>query len=194
MESEMSDMASHFGDTSRIEVEPRMVLLFNGLGVGAVTLATLLPILTVAYWFLIEIDTVRQMTGLGPDLLPEIHMGQRIMAGFVAFLTVLPMAWGLTRLRACLVSFAAGRPFASEGIAGLRDFALGGLLAALAQLLSHTVMGLVLTWSAAAGHKQLVVRFDSEMLILALFAGTIAALAWAMGKAALLAEENSQFI
>lgn len=190
----MSDMASHFADTGRIAVEPRMVLLFNGLGVAAVALASLLPVVTAAYWLFVEIEAVRQMTGLGPDKLADIGMGQRIIAGLVSLLTALPLAWGLVRLRTCLVSFAAGRPFTSEGIAGLRDFALGGLLAALTQLLSHTLMGLVLTWSAMEGHRQFVIRIDSDMLLLALFAGTIAALAWAMEKAALLAEENSQFI
>jgi microcompartment protein CcmL/EutN len=40
----------------------------------------------------------------------------------------------------------------------------------------------------------LVVLIDSDMLLLAMFAGTIAAVAWAMEKAAAIAEENSQFI
>jgi hypothetical protein len=68
------------------------------------------------------------------------------------------------------------------------------MLAALAQLVSPTLMGLVLTWTAVAGHRQLVVLIDSDMLLLAMFAGTIAAVAWAMEKAAAIAEENSQFI
>lgn len=190
----MSDMASHFGEPGRIEVEPRMVLLFNGLGVAAVALATLLPMLTAGHWLTIDVSAAQQMTGLGQDVLPAITMGQRIAAAFVACLATLPLAWGLIRLRTCLSCFAAGRPFASKGIAGLRDFALGGPLAALAQLVSHTLMILALTWTAAPGHKQLSLSLDSNMLLLALFAGTIAAMAWAMEKAALLAEENSQFI
>jgi hypothetical protein len=181
-------------DPVTIEVAPGMAMLFNGLAIGAVTVASLLPLGTVVYWLLVDAAAVRQMTGLAPDLLPDIIMSQRIGAAFVALLSVLPMAWGLARLRTCLASFAAGRPFASDGIAGLRDFAVGGLLAALAKLVGNTLMGLVLTWTAAEGHKQLIIRLDSDMLLLAMFAGTIAALAWAMEKAAAIAEENSQFV
>lgn len=182
------------GRADPIYVAPRMVLLFNGLAIGAVTLAMLLPLASVAYWLLVDPAEARQVAGLPADLMPDITMGQRLTAAFVSLLACLPMAWGFVRLRTCLSGFAAGRPFSAEGIAGLRDFALAGMLAALAQLVSHTAMGLVLTWNAAPGHRQLVLRIDSDMLLLAMFAGTIAALAWAMEKAAALAEENSQFI
>lgn len=185
---------SGVAEAGRIDVEPRMALLFNGLGAAAVALASLLPIGTVSYWLLVDTDVVRHMARLGPDLLPEIVMGQRLGAALVALLAVLPLAWGMTRLRTCLQSFAAGRPFASEGIAGLRDFAVGGLLAALAQVVGHTLMRLVLTWTAAPGHKQVAIQIDSTVMLLALFAGTIAALAWAMEQAASIAEENEQFI
>ena len=187
-------MESTFGSDRIIHVAPRMALLFNGLSIAAVTLATLLPMGAALYWLFIDPVEARNMAGLAPELLPDIAMGQRIAAAIVALLTTLPMAWGFARLRICLRNFAAGRPFASEGIAGLRDFATGGMLAALAQLLSPTLMGLVLTLTAAEGHRQLIVLIDSDMLLLAMFAGTIAALAWAMEKAAAIAEENSQFI
>ena len=42
--------------------------------------------------------------------------------------------------------------------------------------------------------RQLAVSIDSDTLIMALFAATVASLAWAMEKAAAIAEENSQFI
>ncbi|PXA97542.1 hypothetical protein DMC47_13380 [Nostoc sp. 3335mG] len=177
-----------------IEVAPRMVLLLNGLGLASVTLATLLPVGAVLYWLTVDATEVRGFVGLAPDVLPDIGMGQRIGAALVMLVATLPMAWGLTRLRTCLAGFAAGRPFAASGIRGLRDFALGGTLAAVTQLISHTALGLVLTWTAAPGHRQLVVRIDSEFLLLAMFAGIVAALAWAMEKAAAIAQENSQFI
>lgn len=188
------DLTPPNGRTEPLDVAPRMALLFNGLAIGAVTLATLLPVASTAYWLLADPGEVRQMAGLSLELLPDITMGQRLAAALVALLTCVPLAWGFARLRTCLASFASGRPFSAQGIAGLRDFALGGMLAALAQLVGHTAMGLVLTWNAAPGHRQLVLRVDSDMLLLAMFAGTIAALAWAMEKAAALAEENSQFI
>ncbi|MGV3577010.1 MAG: hypothetical protein ACO1O4_17950 [Devosia sp.] len=187
-------MEAGFGSGRAIDVAPRMALLFNGLSIAAVTLATLLPMGTALYWLFIDPVEVRNMVGLAPDLLPDITMGQRLAAAAVVLLVTLPMAWGLMRLRSCLSSFAVGRPFASTGIAGLRDFAMGGMLAALAQFAGHTLLRLVLTWTAAPGHRQLAISIDSTTLMLAMFAGTIAALAWAMEKAAAIAEENSQFI
>lgn len=187
-------MHAAFDDASRIDVTPKMALLFNALSIAAVTLATLLPMGVVLHWLVIDLADIRSMVGLGPDLLPEFTLSQRIAAAAVVLLVTLPMAWGLIRLRSCLASFAAGRPFASTGIAGLRDFALAGVLAALAQFVGHTLLRLVLTWTAAPGHKQLAISIDSTTLMLAMFAGIIAALAWAMEKAAALAEENSQFI
>ena len=185
---------AHTGRTQAMDIAPRMALLFNGLAIAAVILAVLLPFASAAYWLAADAIEARQVAGLPLDLLPEITAGQRFGAALVALVACLPLAWGLVRLRTCLANFAAGRPFAPAGIAGLRDFALGGMLAALAQLVGHTAIGLVLTWTAAPGHRQLVLRVDSDMLLLAMFAGTIAALAWAMEKAAVLAEENSQFI
>lgn len=188
--------ASHasFHSDGRIEVAPKMVLLFKGLALCAVIAATLLAVGTILFWLTIEPDEVRQMIELGPEVSPDITMGQRIAAALVGLMTTLPLAWGFLRLRVCLASFAAGRPFASQGIAGLRDFAIGGLLAALGRFLGHTLMSLVLTWTATPGHRQLAASIDADTLLLAMFAASIAALVWAMEKAAAIAEENRQFV
>jgi hypothetical protein len=187
-------MEPTLGSNPTVHVAPRMALLFNGLSIAAVTLATILPMAAALYWFFIDPVEVRTMVGLAPELLPDITMAQRIAVAVVAMMTTLPLAWGLARLRNCLKCFAAGRPFASEGIAGLRDFATGGMLAALAQLAGHTLTALVLSWTAAEGHRQLAIAIDSQTLLLAMFAGTIAAVGWAMEKAAAIAEENGQFV
>lgn len=183
-------------DTSSptLTVPPRMALLFNALAAGAITAATLLPFISVVFWLSVGTEDAASMAGLPQASLPDITMVQRLVASLVALVVTLPMAWGLVRLRACLVSLADGRPFTPSGVAGLRDFALGGMLAALAKLIGHTSMALVLTWNAEPGQRQLLLRIDSDMLLLAMFAGTVAALAWAMEQAAILAEENSQFV
>jgi hypothetical protein len=169
----MSTPIDAFGTASVIDFTPRQILLFNGLGVTAVAFAALLPPAVVLYW---------------------LTIGQRLMAAIVGLSTVIPLAWGLSRLRTCLSCFASGHPFATEGISGLRGFALGAMLAALAQLIGHTLMGLVLTMNAVPGHRQVIVRIDAEMLLLALFAGIVASLVWALERASLIAEENSQFV
>lgn len=158
---------------------PRARIAFNALGVVSLGLAVLLPALAIGYW----------LVGAG-------HVGHgaamRTVAIATALLHLLPMSWGLLRLRVCLAQFAAGRPFGAEGIAGLRDFALGTGLSALAKPFAGMLFTLALGWNG--GPKQIAIEISSDVMILAVFAGVVASLAWAMEKAAALAEENSQFI
>lgn len=76
-----------------------------------------------------------------------------------------------------------------EGIAGLRDFALGTELSALAKPLAGMLFVLALSWNG--GPKRIAIEISSDVMILALFAGAVAALAWAMRRAALLAEKTA---
>lgn len=152
---------------------------FSALGGAAVGLAALLPALAVGYWL------------VGSQFVAQ-GVGMRMVAIATALLHLLPLSWGLLRLRVCLAQFAAGRPFAAEGIAGLRDFAVGMGLSALAKPLAGMLFVLALSWSG--GPKQIAIEISSDVMILALFAGVVASLAWAMEKAAVIAEENSQFV
>lgn len=152
---------------------------FTTLGVLAAGLAVMLPALAIGYW-LTE----------GANLAEGSLM--RMIAIATALLHLLPLSWGLLKLRVCLAGFAAGRPFDGGSIAGLRDFALGIALSALAKPLAGMLFTLALSWEVSP--KRINIEISSDVMILALFAGVVAALAWAMQKAALIAEENSQFV
>lgn len=158
---------------------PRTRMAFGALGLMATSLAVLLPALAIGYW-LSDGAALAQ----GPV--------SRTVAIATALLQFLPLSWGLLRLRVCLARFSAGRPFDADGIAGLRDFALGTVLCALARPLAGTLLLLSLSWER--GQKQITIEVSSDVMILALFGGVVAVLAWAMQKAAALAEENSQFV
>ena len=190
----MSAKSDQLEGETPVEVRPHVALLLHGLAVIAMATAALLPPSVALYWLTIDTDAVRGFVGLGSELLPAVTMGQRIVAALIGVLAVLPIAWSLARLRIWLGSAAAGHPFAARGIAGLRDTALGALGSAVALLISHTPMSLALTWTAMAGHRRIGVSVDSQSLLLAIFAGTVAVVAWAMGKAAAIAEENSKFV
>ncbi|MCX5493678.1 hypothetical protein OSH11_03065 [Kaistia dalseonensis] len=167
------------GSEAALGLSPRARIAFSALSVVALGLAALLPALAIGYWL------------VGSQLL--VHgAGMQIVAIATALLHLLPMSWGLLRLRVCLTQFAAGRPFTAKGIAGLRDFALGTALSALAKPLAGMLFTLALSWNG--GPKQIAIDISSDVMILALFAGVVASLAWAMEKAAVLAEENSQFV
>lgn len=162
-----------------IGLSPAARLAFRALNILALGLAALLPALAVFYW----------LAGS-----PQAASGatMRLVGIATALLHLLPLSWGLIRLRACLAQFAAGHPFAPGGIAGLRDFALGAGASALAKPVAGMLFTLALGWHG--GRKQIAIDISSDAMILALFAGVIASLAWAMEKAAVIADENSQFV
>jgi hypothetical protein len=152
------------------ERPPRILAV---LGIVAVSLAILLPLAFV-------IASGTQQNG--------------VMIIAIGVLAILPLSWGLVRLRTCLNELAQGRPFTSIAIAGLRDFAIGSALAAIARPIASAVLSLAISWSAPAGQKHIAIDVSSDTLLLAFFSATIAALAWAMQRAAKLDEENRGFV
>ncbi|MDO1581457.1 hypothetical protein [Rhizobium oryzicola] len=181
MKNAMASAVSHdlHSVSGTLVLSSRARTAFGALASIAACLAVLLPGLAIGYWLF---D--------GAPLAGKYLM--RVVAILTALLHLLPLSWGLLRLRVCLKRFSAGRPFDVEGIAGLRDFALGAVLSAVAKPVASMLLMLALSWEA--GPKRIVIEISSEVMILALFAGVVAALAWAMQKAAQLAEENSQFV
>jgi hypothetical protein len=185
--------AGQIGNTS-IPVQVSIARLFNFMAVAASAIAALLPLVIAGYWALVDHETVMRSSGLAADVVQVFGPIQRFGAAVISLLAVAPLSWGLLRLRVCFAEFAQGRPFAAMGIAGLRDFATGIGLSVITKPISFTSLILLLSWSAAPGKRQFTVQLDSDALLLALFAATVASLCWAMEKAATIAEENSQFI
>jgi|TARA_R110000751_G_scaffold278410_2_gene380189 hypothetical protein len=178
----------------RIPVASRTALTFNALALCVIAAAALLPVALVLYWGLVDRQDILAMTGISSDALGVVTPVRRLLAAGIGIVGVAPLIWGLVRLRRCFSEFAQGRPFSARGIGGLRDFAAGIGLGIITKALSFSALTVLLSWHAPAGMRQLSVQISSDMLLMTLFAATIAALAWAMEKAAILAEENSQFV
>ncbi len=157
--------------------EPHRV--FSVLAIAALALAVLLPVGIMVYWI-----------GATP---PGFQDGALFAGLLVSLIGVAPLSWGLLRARRCFVEFGAGRLFSTAGISGLRDFAIGTGISAALRPVTTASLGL-LPGAGGTGPHQLVLDISSDTLILALFAATIAALSWAMQKAAALAEENNRFV
>ncbi|MDB5528085.1 MAG: hypothetical protein JWR51_1188 [Devosia sp.] len=187
-------MDTLFSPVAGIAVDGRTALLFRVLAVAATALAALLPLGMIGHWLTVAPDDLAQAMRMAPTALGDLNAPLRLGAAGLSLLAVLPLSWGLVRVRACFTEFAQGRPFVARGIAGLRDFAIGMGLSVVAKPVSAMLLSILLSWNAPAGQRQLIIQFDSDTLIMALFAATIAALGWAMQKAAAIAEENSQFV
>lgn len=177
-----------------VPVGNRTRLSFRALATTSVVVSAVLPLALAAYWAFVSYEDVILAAELTPQILPEFMSWQRLMAALVSVLAALPLSWGLLRLSTCLGEFSRGRPFSSRSTTGLRDFAVAILASVIAKIVSFTLIKLILTATAPPGMKQFAVAIDSDAMMMALFAAIIAALAWAMGHAAMLAEENGQFV
>lgn len=157
---------------------------------AAQALAIALPVLTAGYWGLASGAEIALAAGLGPAPL-ELDVAGRIGAATLSVLPVLALSWGLWRLAATLRLFSTGRPFAPEAARGLRDFGTGILICAVLKPIAAAALSVLVTW---AGPKALAISISSDTLLLLLLGAVMTLMGWALGEAAVLAEENAQFV
>jgi len=159
---------------------------------GALVLVGALPVLGAAYWALASGPQIAAAAGLA-GMAVAYELPERIGAAIVATIPTLALSWGLWRLAATLKLFAAGTPFAAAAAEGSRDFGLGVVICAVLKPVAATALSLLLTFNGP-GPKSLAISISSDTLLLLLLGGVMALVGWALGEAALLAEENAQFV
>jgi len=177
-----------------IDPGPRRRLFFRALALAMLVTSVALPLVVALYWLLASPEELARLAGMPPAGLAGFQPGARFITLLLVELPVLLLVWGLLRLRTCLAAFAAGRPFSVPALAALRDFAISLGVSVLVKPLSGAALSVVLSWNAPPGQRQLALQVSSDTLLLLLFAGVIAALAWAMGEAAAIAEEHRQIV
>lgn len=180
--------------TPSVAISSRAALIFNFCAVCAAALAALLPIGILAYWLLATSAGIAQAAGVPQFVVGDPDVAKRLGAALLTLPAFLPLSWGLLRLQVCFTAFGHGRPFSTSGIRGLRDFAVGAGMAAVGKILSTALLSTYLSWSQPPGQRLLVINIGSDTLLLIIFAAVITAVSWAMGKAATIAEEHSQFV
>ncbi len=173
---------------------PKEKRLFHVLAIIAGAVAALLPIGLVGFWMGVVSDGVWGSAVPGLPIHAELDLGKRVGAAILGFIPMGLLVWGILRVRQTFMAFAGGEVFSARAISGLRDFAIGVGTSALIKPLITALLSLFLTWDAPAGSRQLVLQFGSDTALFVLFAGAFLAATWSMQRAALLAEENSQFV
>lgn len=169
-------------------------LILRGLAVAAMALAAVLPLGLATYWLAAPPDALANGSPLPPSAVADLDLAGRAGAAALSLVPMAILAWGLIRISRTFLAFSEGGMFSSRAIAGLRDFALAVAISALCKPLITALLGLYLTWNAGPGQRQLILQFGSDTLLFTLFGGTFLAATWAMQRAALLAEENRQFV
>ncbi len=158
-----------------------------------VILMILAPISVFLMGLFAPVEALAQTIGITLTASEAAEAG-RLLYATTLLVSALPLSFGLIRLAACFRGFAADALFAAATIAGLRDFAAAILFWALAQPLFRTLGGLVLTWDAPPGERQLAVQLSSDTVFLGMFALSVLVVSWVLTEASALSEENAQFV
>jgi hypothetical protein len=111
-----------------------------------------------------------------------------------SLLPVVLLCAALLFLRSTFLQFAQGAYFSSRAIAGLRRFALMIGFMGVTYILLSPLHSVLLTMGNGPGHKQLVLSITSSHVMSIVVAVCVWVVAWVMGHAASLQEENRQFI
>ncbi len=161
---------------------------------GCLATSVALPLAMGAYWFTTPSRALFAAAGL-PGVPPmELTFAMRALGLLIALVPLGALVFGLLNARRCFRDFAAGRLYGLSTITRLRAFALGVAASALLKPLAGVGLSLLLSWHAGPGEKSLVLAVGSDTLIALLFAGTVAIMAWIMGEAIALSDENQQFV
>ncbi len=151
------------------------------------------PLVVFLMALLLPVDELTQSVGISLAA-PEAAEAGRLMFATIMLVATLPLSFGLLRLAACFRGFATDELFAASTIAGLRDFAAAMLFWTLAQPLFRMLGGLVLTWGAPLGERQIAVQLGSDTILLGMFALSVLVVSWVLTEASALSDENAQFI
>lgn len=172
----------------------RLRHLSGWMAQGCLATCMALPLAMGAYWFTTPSRALFGAAGL-PGVPPmELALTVRTLGFFIAVVPLGALVFGLLNARRCFRDFAVGRLYGLSTITRLRAFALGVAASALLKPLAGAALSLLLSWHAGPGGKSLVLTVGSDTLIALLFAGTVAILAWVMGEAMALSDENQQFV
>ena len=119
---------------------------------------------------------------------------QRLAGAAITIAPALALSLGLLSARRSLRQFAQGRYFVPEAIDGLRRFAFWVFWAVTGSIIAPSVIGIILTWANAPGHKELTVSLRPDQVLGLLVAGLFWIIAGVLVNANGLADENRQFV
>lgn len=161
---------------------------------GCLATGVVLPLAMGAYWLTTPSRELFAAAGL-PGVPPmELGLSIRALGFLIAMVPLGALVFGLLNARSCFRDFAAGRLYGLSTLTRLQAFALGVAASALLKPVAGAALSLLLSWHGGPGEKSLVLTVGSDTLIALLFAGTVAVMAWIMGEAIALSDENQQFV
>ena len=126
-----------------------------------------------------------------PSDLPALN---RLLGFLVSMIPAGILMFGLARLRAMFGLYQAGEIFSIRSARCLKQFAATVLLQVLLAPLAGAAHSVIVTFGNPPGERMLTLSFGSAEYSAILLGGLLLVIAWTMGEAATLAEENRQFV
>ena len=156
-----------------------------------------LPLGVAAFW-LAASPTELYAAIFGSDIMGELPRApqpwQRLAGAAVMLAPTVALSLGLLSARRSLGLFAKGEYFVAEAIDGVRRFAFWGFWAVTGSIIGPSVIGVMLTWANARGHRELTISLRPDQVLGLLVSGLFWIIAGVLVKANGLADENRQFV
>ena len=156
-----------------------------------------LPIGAAGFWLASSPGDIYRATFDGDMMgaLPRsMQPWQRLAGAAIMLAPAIALSLGLLSARRSLGHFAQGQYFVTEAIDGLRRFAFWGFWAVTGSIVAPSVIGVMLTWANARGHRELAISLRPDQVLGLLVAGLFWIIAGVLVNANGLADENRQFV
>lgn len=126
----------------------------------------------------------------------EISLLARLASSAAMIVGSAPLLWGLWTLRRLFQGYAAGDVFSPEAAEHLKRVAYALLALIIARPIGGALFGLALSIDTVkqGGQGHLMISFGSTEVWLGLAGAMVLVIAWIMGEAAAMADENKSFV
>lgn len=131
--------------------------------------------------------------GQAGQTLPLTLEGRFAAAAIIA-VPLCVLLYGLWQVRLLFQGFACGQVFTSMAARRLRIFAATVLAQAVLGPLTSTALIIALSLGNPPGSRMIGIAFSINDYVALIVGGLLLAIAWVMGEAARLAEENASFV
>lgn len=164
------------------------------MAVGCLVTSVMLTSAMLLYWTLTPAQTLFSQAGISNAPVADIDVLTRTLAFTISMIPLGTLIYGFLNARRCFAAFAAGQIFSSEQVKRLKAFSIAAAVSGLLKPLAGAALSVLLSFSNLAGRRTLALNIGSDTLIVLIFAGTVAVIAWVMAEAIDISNENKQFV
>lgn len=162
--------------------------------------------ISVAGFVLVPVYYLLRWSGLGgaagmtppvphPRMLDDLVLWQRTLGWALSMLTVGGFAmYGLWRLRALFTLYTGGLYFTPDNVRCLKQFAAAVIAVGIGMIAQVPLTSLTLTMANPPGERFLMIGLNGHHLVTIFIGLVFLAIAWVMGKARALADDNAAIV